>query len=139
MEPVIPDFAGDVFEIVKLDRGLHLWTKDNWEFVLRTPVLVTTTSSDGPHQSEVEVDVAAGPVPELLSGIEGSAIVQVLVSEEGHLGIQLPDMHLTVPASPQFEAWQIGGDDGERLICTGGGELVHFPPLRSDENPDEAP
>lgn len=130
---MIPDFAGRLFEVVKLDWGLHLWTDNNWEFILSERVLVTTTDAEGLQQSEVEVDVEPGPVPEPLVGLEGARITQVLVSRAGDLGIQLTDRHLTVRASPRYEAWQVNGSGGEMFICSPGGALTHFPPLRRDQ------
>jgi hypothetical protein len=50
MEPVIPDFAGKVIIIAKIDYGLHLWTADSWEIVLAGPVLVSGTgTAPNPH------------------------------------------------------------------------------------------
>jgi len=57
---VIPDFAGKVIIIAKIDYGLHLWTADGWEIVLAGPVLVSGT---GTAPTEIEVDVAESPLP----------------------------------------------------------------------------
>jgi hypothetical protein len=51
------------------------------------------------------------------------------------LGVQLGDRQLPVRADDRYEAWQIAGPDGELLVCTPGGELVHFPPVRRDNTP----
>ena len=132
---MIPDLAGRVIEIVKLDWGLHLWTDDNWEIILAEKTVVTTTDPDvdpdidTARQVEVEVDVEPGPVPEPLR-VEGISIVSVQVSGEGDLEIRLADRHLTVRASPRYEAWQLNGHGGEMFICSPGGELTHFSPLR---------
>ncbi len=130
---MIPDFAGKVIEIVRLDWSLQMWTEDNWAFVLSQPVLVTTADRAGIHQVEVAVDVEPGPTPDPLVGVEGATIQRLQVSREGHLGIQLSDRHLTVAPSPHYQAWEIVGHRGERLTCWVGGRLEYYAPLRRDE------
>lgn len=130
---MIPDFAGKVIEIVKLDRSLQMWTEDNWALIVSQPILVTTADNAGIHQVEVSLDVEPGPLPDPLAGVEGATIVQMLISREGHLGIQLHDRHLTVSPSPRYESWQIAGRGGERLICWVGGRLEYYSPLRRDQ------
>lgn len=122
---MIPDFAGKVIEIVKIDYGLYLWTADNWVILMAGPVLV---SGPGAPPTEIEVDVPDSPLPPALEGVVGSTIVQLLVAEDGHLGIQLGDRQLTARVANNYEAWEIAGHDGERLICAPGGKLVYFPP-----------
>jgi hypothetical protein len=131
VEPVIPDLAGRTIDIARVDWGLHLWTDDNWEILLSEPVLVTTVDADGTHQTEIAVDVEPQPLPLPLDGIEGTTILQLLVSRQGHLGITLDDRQLTVAPAPKYEAWQIAGH-GELLICAPRGRLDYFPPLRRD-------
>ncbi len=124
---MIPDFAGKVIENVRMDFGLHLRTEDNWEILLAGAVLVT---SPGRTPEEVVVDVEPSPVPPALQGLEGQTVSSLLVSREGHLGLTAGDRQLSVRADPRYEAWQLAGHDGERLICMPGGELAHFPPVR---------
>jgi hypothetical protein len=135
MEPVIPDFAGKVIIILKIDYGLYLWTADNWEIRLAGPVLV---SSVGAPPTHIEVNVPDSPLPAALQGLVGSLITQLLVAEDGHLGVQLGDVQLSVRVADDYEAWQIAGHDGERLICMPGGELAYFPPVRLDGAPNAA-
>lgn len=130
---MIPDFAGKVIEIVKMDFGLRLWTDDNWEILLAGAV---TVSSPGTAPETVVVDVEAGPVPSALEGLEGRTVSSLLVSREGHLGLTIGERQLSVRADPGYEAWQLAGHDGERLICMPGGELAHFPPVRGRKQPD---
>ena len=77
------------------------------------------------------------PLPPTLDGVVGATITQLLVSEEGHLGVQLGDRQLSVRAADDYEAWQVAGQDGELLICTPGGKLAYFPPVRRDRVPTE--
>lgn len=136
MEPVIPDFAGKVIEIVKIDYGLQLWTADNWFILLAGPVLV---SNPGAGPREFDVDVPDSPLPPELEGVAGSTITQLLVAEGGHLGIQLGDRQLSVRAGDDYEAWEIAGHDGELLICRPGGELTYFPPVPGAGAPGPTP
>jgi Family of unknown function (DUF6188) len=130
MEPVIPDFAGKVIVIAKIDYGFYLWTADSWEILLAGPVQIHR--SGGPP-TQLEVDVPDGPLPDELADVVGSTITQLLVAEDGHLGVQIGDLQLSMPAATSYEAWQIGGRDGELLICMPGGKLSYFPPVRRDD------
>lgn len=132
---MIPDFAGQVIIIAKIDYGLHLWTADNWEILLAGPVLV---SAVGRAPEEIEVDVAESPLPEQLAGVVGATVSQLLVAEDGHLGVQLDDRQLSVRADDRYEAWQVAGPDGELLICKPGGELAYFPPVRHGTAPSSS-
>jgi hypothetical protein len=135
MEPVIPDFAGKTVLIAKIDYGFYLWTADNWEIRLAVSVVV---SAAGAPPVEIEVDVPDSPLPPELD-VVGATITQLLVAEDGHLGVQLADRQLTARVADDYEAWQIAGQDGERLICMPGGELVHFAPVRRDSTPSNTP
>jgi hypothetical protein len=132
MEPVIPDFAGKVIILAKIDYGLHLWTADSWEILLAGPVLV---SGIGTAPTEIEVDIAESTLPPQLAEVVGAPIAQLLVSEGGDLGVQLEDRQLSVSGDDRYEAWQVAGPDGELLVCTPGGELAYFPPVRRDSPP----
>ncbi|MEX0428566.1 DUF6188 family protein [Nocardioides sp. DS6] len=134
---MIPDFAGQTIDIVRIDWGLHLWTSENWEFVLSNTILITVQQEGGVEQHEFDPDVEERPLPPVLEPIVGARIEQVLVSKGGDLSIQLAGMHLTVPARPRYEAWQLAGGKGnEMFICMPRGELMHFSPL-ADEPRDE--
>jgi hypothetical protein len=136
MEPVIPDFAGKTVLIARIDYGFYLWTADNWEIRLAGPVLV---SAAGAQPAEIEVDVPDSPLPPELDGVVGATITQLLVAEDGHLGVQLGDRLLSARVADDYEAWQVAGQDGERLICMPGGELAYFPPVRRDRAPSSTP
>jgi Family of unknown function (DUF6188) len=126
MEPVIPDFAGKVIALAKIDYGLFLWTADNWEILLAGPVVVT---GGGAPPREIDVDTPGSPLPPELDGVVGAAITQLLIADNGDLSIQLGDRQLGVHAADDYEAWQIAGQDGELLICAPGGGRTYFPPV----------
>lgn len=129
---MIPDFAGQTVIKARLGWGLRLWTDAGWELTLSEPVVITTADPTGVQQATFDPDVDEQPLPEGLQGLEGATISQLLVSREGDLGVQLSDRHLGVPASESYEAWQLAGPGGEMLICSPGGDLTHFEPLRKD-------
>jgi hypothetical protein len=131
-EGVIPDLAGKVITIATIDYGLHLCTADSWEIVLAGSVLVSGT---GAAPTEIEVDVAESPLPPQLADVIGATVARLLVSGGGDLGEQLDDRQLSVRADDRYEAWQLAGPDGELLVCTPGGELAYFPPVRRDSAP----
>lgn len=68
--------------------------------------------------------------------MKGHKVSSLLVFREGHLGLTVGDQQLSVKARPAYEAWQLAGHDGERLICMPGGELAHVPPVRGRKQPD---
>ena len=131
MEPVIPDFAGKLVADARIDFGLHLRTTDDWRILLAAPILVS--GPDLPPR-EIDVDVAEAPLPEELEAVVGMTITELLVADGGHLGIRLGDIRLSVRAD-DYEAWQIAGHHGERLICMPGGELAYFPPVSVINDP----
>ena len=132
MELVIPDFAGKTILIARIDYGFYLWTADNWEIRLAGSVVV---SAPGAQPVEIEVDLPDSPLPPELD-LVGATITQLLVAEDGHLGVQLVDRQLTARVADDYEAWHIAGHDGESLICMPGGELAYFPPVRRDGAPN---
>jgi hypothetical protein len=131
---VIPDFTGKMIEIVKLDWSLQLWTDDNWQITLAATIVVTSAGPAGPVRVEVDPTVEPGPVPDELGFLEGATITRMLVAEAGDLEISVAGHEVVVRADPDFEAWEIRGHRGEMLICAPGGELVHFPAMRSPED-----
>jgi hypothetical protein len=134
MEPVIPDLAGKVVQLVKIDYGLQIWTADNWFLLLAGPVLVGTADA---APRTFDVDVPDSPLPPGLDDLVGSTITQLLVADDGQLDVQLGDRRLSVRPGDAYEAWEIAGHDGELLVCMPGGELAYFRPVRRE--PDSPP
>ena len=124
--PEVPDLAGKVIVIARIDYGLFLWTEDNWEILLAGPVTVT---GSGPAAATIDVDVPGVPLPHELAGLVGSTITRLVVGEDGRLDLHLGDRRLSVETDPDYESWQLSGHRGEMWICTPGGGLTHFPPL----------
>ena len=120
---MIPSFAGKVVHSIRLDYALMIWTTDNWQidvggdtYLLRSDGLQTIDT--GTPQEEL---------PEALAALVGAEIREVLVSREGHLAVNFADAQLSVRAADDYEAWQITGPAGERIVCMPGGELASWP------------
>ena len=134
---MVPDFAGQTIDIARIDWSLQMWTSDNWAFVIECPIVVSVQRDGGVEQSTFDPGVAERPLPPELEPIVGARIDELVVSAEGDLAIRLRGLHLTVPASADYEAWEIIGPGGERLLSPPGGELMHFPPLRETSAEDD--
>ena len=132
---MIPDFTGKVIETARIDYGLHLWTVDRWEILLAGDVVV---SGPDMEPKEVVVDVAESPLPDEFHGVVGSTVTALLAGRDGQLSLHLGRRRLSVRADESYEAWQLAGQHGERLICLPGGELAYIPPVRPDAPQEEA-
>jgi hypothetical protein len=123
MEPVIPSFAGKVVHSIRLDYALMIWTTDNWEIDLNGET--SLLRADGLRT--IDTGTPQEDLPEALASLVGAEITEVLVGREGHLAVNFADAQLSVRASADYEAWQITGPAGERLVCMPGGELASWP------------
>jgi hypothetical protein len=123
MEPVIPSFAGKVVHSIRLDYALTIWTTDNWELDLNGDAYLLTAAGMTTIDSGQSVD----ELPESLAALVGAEITEVLVARDGHLAVNFKDAQLSVRAADDYEAWQITGPEGQRLVCMPGGELANWP------------
>ena len=119
---MIPSFAGKVLTTMRLDFALKLWTDDDWEIDVAGDAIVTVP---GATPVEVDTGVSSDELPDVLAPFVSRAIREVLVAREGHLGITFDDgSQISVLAAEDYEAWQVSGPDGERMVCMPGGELA---------------
>lgn len=130
-----PDLAGKVVDIVRIDGAIFFWTRDNWEIQLAGPALLST-GTEPPITIDVTEPGVVEPPPEL-AALVGTAITGVQIADNGDLTVELGDHTLVAPAARRYEAWQIGGHDGELLICGPGGGLTHFAPVPGVGRPRE--
>jgi hypothetical protein len=100
-----------------------IWTTDNWELDLNGPAHLLR--ADGLH--DIDSGTPQEQLPAELADLVGAEITEVLVAREGHLAVNFADAQLSVRSSPDYEAWQITGPAGERLVCMPGGELASWP------------
>lgn len=123
---MIPSFAGKVIHSIRLDYALKLWTTDNWEISIGSDAYLLR--SDG--MRVIDSGTPQEQLPDYLAELVGAEIAEVLVAKDGHLAVNFADAQLSVRASPSYEAWQLGGPNGERIICLPGGELASWPASR---------
>ncbi len=115
--------AGQPVDIVRWDYGLRFWTRDNWEVLLAGDIEVSA-----PDGQVGLVDTAApdNRLPASLEGLEDQFIGQVVTGPDGTVSIPVGERRLTVAAGEDFEAWQVMGPAGQRVICMPGGGLAVF-------------
>lgn len=122
-EPVIPSFAGKVVHSIRLDYSLMIRTTDGWEIDLSGETYLLR--SDG--MQTIDTGTPQDELPPGLAELVGAENREVLVAKEGHLPVNFADAQLSVRASTDYEAWQVMGPAGERLVCMPGGELASWP------------
>lgn len=120
---MIPSFAGKVVHSIRLDYSLMIWTTDNWELALGGDTYLLR--SDG--MQPIDTGTPQEELPDSLAALVGAEIREVLVAREGHLAVNFADAQLSVRAAADYEAWQITGPGGERIVCMPGGELASWP------------
>ncbi|GAA2474759.1 DUF6188 family protein [Terrabacter carboxydivorans] len=120
---MIPSFAGKVVHSVRLDYSLMIWTTDNWEIDLGGETYLLRP--DG--MQAIDTGTPQEQLPPELAALVGAEIREVLVAKAGHLAVNFADAQLSVRASADYEAWQITGPAGERIVCMPGGELASWP------------
>lgn len=126
----IRDWRGHTVDIIAIDWRLLMWTDDNWEISASSPVVMISLDRAGKvtDQQVFEVDVAPTDPPDDVAGLIGLPIVDVEITEASQLRLVFADRELRCDADPDYEAWQISGQRGEKWICTPGGEVTHFSP-----------
>jgi hypothetical protein len=125
VEPVIPDFAGDKVIRVTHCFAVYMWTASNWEFRLDGDVFLTT--AEGVTQIDTLKETSE-QVSEVIDPLVGARLRGILVSASGDLAIQFEHAQLSCRASSDYEAWELSGPVGEKIVCTPGGELAIWGP-----------
>lgn len=125
MGTVIPDFTGQTIIKMKIEGGLSIWTRENWEIQLNGDTYLTSHNAG---TVEVENTVYRDDLPEELKRLVGQEISSLLVSAEGDMAVTIGDTQLSVRVGRDHEAWEIGGPKGELIICMPGGELAVWGP-----------
>ncbi|OFE14946.1 hypothetical protein BA895_07260 [Humibacillus sp. DSM 29435] len=120
---MIPSFAGKIVHSIRLDYALKMWTTDNWQLDLNGDGFLLRP--DGMHV--IDSGTPQEKLPAVLAELVGAEITEVLVAEHGHLAVNFADAQLSVRASPDYEAWELTGPHGERIVCMPGGALASWP------------
>ena len=122
---MIPDMTGKTVEIMRYNYCLSLWTADNWQLDLAGE---TTLQVDGQAPVAVDTELCQDELTDDVRPLLGKVITSVSVSPEGDLDIEFDDARLSVSAGYDYEAWQLSGPNGEKVICMPGGELAIWGP-----------
>ncbi len=73
---------------------------------------------------EVAVESDSSTVGPLLT-LRGARLQDLRISADGTLDADFGDEgSLTVSPDPEYEAWELTGDEGPHVVCTPGGELA---------------
>ena len=117
--------VGQSVERLCIDFAVTLMLGGGFELRIEQPFVI-----QGADGSEVLV-VPEGD-PDRLAPVLGLARSQVRAAvafKDGHLEVSFSDgSHLGVPADEGFEAWELVGRDGLRVVCLPGGELAVWMP-----------
>ena len=108
----------------------------SWQVVLETPFQLSQGSvlaNPGLLLTPESQDVAAA-LP-----LFGATVLSAVAFKSGGLRMVFDNgIHLTCPADPAFEAWNVGGPRGWRFVSTPGGGLAVWPGMEADEKPSDA-
>ena len=104
--------------------GIELWER-NSTTTIRIEGDFVFQGYGGEHQLSPAYPTALGPA---LSTI-GKAIVSARACKDGCLDVHFADgSTLSVKPDPEYEAWEIVGTGGLRVVCTPGGSLSIWQP-----------
>ncbi|WP_037808444.1 DUF6188 family protein [Streptomyces sp. NRRL F-2580] len=112
-----------------VDFRLTLTLGAGWEVVLEAPARLSAGSlrtNPGLPLTPESHDVAAA-LP-----LFGAKVLSAVAFKSGALRMVFDcGTHLTCPAGPSFEAWQISGPGGWRFVSLPGGDLAVWSPSAS--------
>ena len=94
---------------------LALVLDTDWEVWLSGSVDV----GDAPPVEPTDLDGVAAHMPLL-----NAEVTDARIDERGCLAVTFDSSSVRCKAHPLYEAWQILGPDGERIICMPGGDLA---------------
>lgn len=107
---------------ISVDFRLVLVLDSGWEVALETPVSLshgTGHATTPVFLTPESQDVAAG------SALFGARVMSAVAFKSGMLRLVFDTgHHLTCSSDPSFEAWQVTGPTGWRLVSLPGGELA---------------
>jgi hypothetical protein len=114
-------FDGGTVTRVSFDEALTILTSAAYQFQIESP-LSLVKAGEPPRVFE-----PANPDATVIDlvGLLRKRLRSTDVLDDGTLKMQFSnDCELVVPASPDFEAWQIIGPHDQLMVCTPGGELA---------------
>ena len=81
---------------------------------------------EGANESLVVPDIPS-TVGEVISVLR-QQVVQLEVFDDGHLEVQLTPSRISVPATEDYEPWELTGPNGLRVVSIPGGEIAVWLP-----------
>jgi hypothetical protein len=114
---------------LRIDFGftLHFWSRE-FQAEIRIETPFTFTSRDGQtfHVEPGEVESLC-PALHIFNQVATAATI-----ESGALDIEFEGKAgIAVPPHPTYEAWTIAGSRGLKIVCTPGGKLAVWSPVRN--------
>jgi len=109
-----------VQDVVRCGRQVRVELSGAYQLVIEAAFSVAGAGSAERTDPE-DPAVALGPRVRALAG----RTVTTAASSGGNLGVECAGgVRLDVPVDDSYEAWQLHGPDGYRVVCTPGGELA---------------
>lgn len=119
------DLSGETITSVSYRYALEIVTDGGWlvraetTFRLLGPEGVLPIPTPTPDQDEAQA------APPELAALEG-VVVASTREDSGQLVVDLGDRSIVVEPDEDYEAWELVGPRGERVICLPGGELSEY-------------
>ena len=131
-EPLVLPLSGRQVTQLQFDYAFGInFCEDEKLFSLRIGMPFTTTTGPITESYDPEQCVQCGPLLALLH----TYVLSVTATRKGRLKVVFTNgLTLCVDPHPQFEAWELVGSDGTRVISVPGGDLVTW---RADRVKDE--
>ena len=117
------DLSGQTITEVTGDRQLSIRTDAGWTITIESQILYK--AEDGTtHELMGEEPEAADVLAPVLTGHPIQAMT--ITAAAGLTMTVNSNVQLTMPPDEDFEAWNIVGPNGERIVSMPGGELVRW-------------
>jgi hypothetical protein len=109
--------------------GIELWEREGTT-TIRIEGAFVVKGHDGEQQLSPACPTALGPALAIL----GQAVTSARAYKDGCLTVHFADgSSLSVNPEAAYEAWEIAGTGGLRVVCTPGGRLALWQPERADD------
>ena len=109
--------------------GMELWEREGTT-TIRIEGDFVVKDHNGEHQVSPTCPPALGPALSTL----GKVVTAARAYKDGCLTVHFADRSsLSVKPDAAYEAWEIAGTDGLRVVCTPGGHLALWQPARADD------
>jgi hypothetical protein len=117
--------------LVDYTFGMELWEREGTT-TIRIEGDFVVKGHDGEHRLSPACPTALGPALSTL----GKAVTAAKAYKDGCLTVHFADGSIfTVKPDVAYEAWEIAGPGGLRVVCTPGGSLSIWQPARADNRP----